>query len=32
VPADELLELRDNNREEYNALYKAEFGFEPDFD
>lgn len=32
VPADELLELRDNNREEYIALYKAEFGFAPDFD
>lgn len=32
VPADELLELRDNNREEYIALYKAEFGFDPDFD
>lgn len=32
VPADELLELRDNNWEEYIALYKAEFGFAPDFD
>ena len=32
VPCDELLELRNNNRQEYIALYKAEFGFEPKFD
>lgn len=32
VPCDELLELRSNNRQEYIALYKAEFGFEPKFD
>lgn len=32
VPADELLELRDNSPEAYVALYKAEFGFEPCFE
>lgn len=32
VPGDELLELRDNHRDEYIKLYKAEFGFEPDMD
>lgn len=31
VPADEMLELRDNRRDEYIKLFKAEFGFEPDF-
>lgn len=31
VPSDEMMELRDNHRSEYIKLYKAEFGFEPDF-
>lgn len=29
VPADDMLELRENHRDEYIRLYKAEFGFEP---
>lgn len=31
VPADQLLELRENNREEYARLYKAEYGMECTF-
>lgn len=31
VPAEELLHLRDNDRTSYIALYKAEYGIEPQF-
>lgn len=31
VPADKLIELRDGDREAYIALYKAEYGINPDF-
>ncbi|MDY0200979.1 MAG: hypothetical protein RBR40_08325 [Tenuifilaceae bacterium] len=29
VPAEKRMELRDSNRETYNALYKAEYGIDP---
>lgn len=32
VPADKLLAMRENDRETYIQLYKAEYGFEPTFD
>lgn len=31
VPADQMMELRENNREEYARLYKAEYGMECTF-
>lgn len=31
VPADQMMELRENNREEYARLYKAEYGMECNF-
>ena len=31
VPADQIMELRENNREEYARLYKAEYGMECTF-
>lgn len=31
VPADKIDDLRDNHREEYIKLFKAEYGIEPDF-
>lgn len=30
IPADQVLLMRSDHREEYIRLYKAEFGFEPD--
>lgn len=32
VPADELVEMRDKNQQQYIALFKAEFGYEPDIE
>lgn len=31
VPADEMMELREKHRADYVKLFKAEYGFEPDF-
>lgn len=31
VPADEMMELREKHRADYIKLFKAEYGFEPDF-